>query len=959
MKKFHAGSSRLVGAAAAGAIVMFFSAGAIAQVQPPNNPPAGAYQPIPNFSGPGAGLLFRRAINDRFSGAATIAPAVVRLPLASLPPVVDGMVFFCTDCKRVNPCATGGAGAWAMGARAAWRCAEGPLEADLNVAGRKLTNVAAAGASGEALSYGQSGAVLAGLGASGQKLTGVGAGAAAGDALAFAQAGAKFGDVTDTGATNGSNTISQFSVNGVLNVKAYGAISGSTTNTTGSIAIATPTLTVASATSFAVGQGIYVGGAGAATSLTTPTAPTPTATCDAACTTTYNYKIAALDGSGGSTAASAASSNVSNNATLNYDARYNTLKWTPATGAASYAVYRGTTLIAVWPNTVNGGGGNTQIVFRDYGQVALTGGPDLPTTAAGAARKQSLITRITAVSGTTLTLADNATTTVTSESVYHDDGYVIKQAVTAALAVSNLKPPAVFIPTGTYVLSSSVTSGSAGGGTGNLLIAGAGAYNTELKGLAPLAGLSAVKFFNAWHPQMRDMTINGAVPLLAGVESHINNPALPCCNVGSGAFRDLMLGYNGSGNNLTFGIAFTAANGWDQNNSEQVLRDIWTVGTIEAGIGFLHLNTLQNTINGGIISGGRAGLYFQGGNATVTGTVLGANSSAGNYLLDVGAGTYTHNIELIGVHAEAGASFLNVDAAAAGGNFMAVEIIGSQFSIGGAQPTCVNFKSTTFSLRMVDTQLCEGALGTWNLDCIACTLINVRHGMSALNMNNAATRMVVIGNDDASGAITVTNGVGASIQGVMNRGMTSTGNEFKTLRDTTILNNIDSLTVTSGLTFKRNASAPGTGLEISPGGPCGHILQMEKGGGTDGIAKFSGACPSGVDWQFDTIVNANAGQQVGGGATLLKRSSSTFALNLAAPGAVPGCVDSAAQTLTGVALGNVCSASMSVNLQGAQQHGCFVNAADQVTFRVCQLSGAAADPDGGSGATYRAVVEKY
>jgi len=135
MKKFYAGSSRLV-AAAAGAIAMFLSVGAIAQVQPPNNPPAGAYQPIPNFSGPGAGLLFRRAINDRFSGAATIAPAVVRLPLASLPPVVDGMVFFCTDCKRVSPCATGGAGAWAMGARGGWRCAEGPLEADLDAAGR-------------------------------------------------------------------------------------------------------------------------------------------------------------------------------------------------------------------------------------------------------------------------------------------------------------------------------------------------------------------------------------------------------------------------------------------------------------------------------------------------------------------------------------------------------------------------------------------------------------------------------------------------------------------------------------------------------------------------------------------------------------------------------------------------------------------------------------------------------
>src|SRR5690349_9354990 len=32
------------------------------------------YQPIPNFTGIGAGFNFRQAINQRFSGAATISP---------------------------------------------------------------------------------------------------------------------------------------------------------------------------------------------------------------------------------------------------------------------------------------------------------------------------------------------------------------------------------------------------------------------------------------------------------------------------------------------------------------------------------------------------------------------------------------------------------------------------------------------------------------------------------------------------------------------------------------------------------------------------------------------------------------------------------------------------------------------------------------------------------------------
>ena len=83
--------------------------------------------------------------------------------------------------------------------------------------------------------------------------------------------------------------------------------------------------------------------------------------------------------------------------------------------------------------------------------------------------------------------------------------------------------------------------------------------------------------------------------------------------------------------------------------------------------------------------------------------------------------------------------------------------------------------------------------------------------------------------------------------------------------------------------------------------------------------------------------------------------SKTFLLNLTAP-AVPGCVNSAAQSLTGVGLGDVCRASLSVTVQTGQVLGCFVNAANLVTFRVCQFNGTGLDPDGASGATYRAVV---
>jgi hypothetical protein len=59
--------------------------------------------------------------------------------------------------------------------------------------------------------------------------------------------------------------------------------------------------------------------------------------------------------------------------------------------------------------------------------------------------------------------------------------------------------------------------------------------------------------------------------------------------------------------------------------------------------------------------------------------------------------------------------------------------------------------------------------------------------------------------------------------------------------------------------------------------------------------------------------------------------------------------------MSGASLGDICTPSLSVDLQPRQVLECFVSAANQVTFQVCQFNGAALDPDGG-GATYRAVL---
>ena len=108
----------------------------LSSVRAQNLPPPGAYQPIPNFTGVGAGLQFRESINDRFSGVQPIFPLLVGPSFANLPAEQDGLLVYCQDCKRATPCVNGGGGAWAVGTRGQWSCSAGALEASLNANGK-------------------------------------------------------------------------------------------------------------------------------------------------------------------------------------------------------------------------------------------------------------------------------------------------------------------------------------------------------------------------------------------------------------------------------------------------------------------------------------------------------------------------------------------------------------------------------------------------------------------------------------------------------------------------------------------------------------------------------------------------------------------------------------------------------------------------------------------------------
>jgi hypothetical protein len=87
-----------------------------------NLPPPGAYQAIPDFIGNRAGLSFRGAINDRFSGVQPISPRITNQNFANLPAEQDGLLIFCKDCQQTIPCAHNGSGAWAFGQNGVWSC---------------------------------------------------------------------------------------------------------------------------------------------------------------------------------------------------------------------------------------------------------------------------------------------------------------------------------------------------------------------------------------------------------------------------------------------------------------------------------------------------------------------------------------------------------------------------------------------------------------------------------------------------------------------------------------------------------------------------------------------------------------------------------------------------------------------------------------------------------------------
>jgi len=375
--------------------------------QVPNLPPPGAYQPIPNFTGVGAGLLFRKAINDRFSGAQPIAPSMISIAFADLGDEQDAMELYCNDCQATTPCTGGGAGAWAFGERGVWNCVAGSYD---QTTGGDLSGLF----SNATVNTVQGGKTPVTAGYTGAlSLTG--------------------------NSGNGSDQISGASVNGAINPRAYGAV-GLKTASACSTSVNSNLVTITPKADFQNGQTVMCAHAGLPSTATAPSALTVLATDPSGTgATTWTYNTCTFDAVTGQMSG-CTSAFITNTPALNSNlsGNNNLLHWTGGANGTATAIYNQTGLIGLIPIGVTS--------FRDVGQAVETFN-ELPTTPPSSALNQRLSTTISTGGGTTsLVLASAATPAVSGQFFSHDDTVAIQAAFAAAQAQG--KP--LHFPPGSY-----------------------------------------------------------------------------------------------------------------------------------------------------------------------------------------------------------------------------------------------------------------------------------------------------------------------------------------------------------------------------------------------------------------------------------------------------------------------------------------------------------------------------
>jgi hypothetical protein len=237
-------------------------------------------------------------------------------------------------------------------------------------------------------------------------------------------------------------------------------------HTLGTITAGNNALTIAFDNNFKNGCGIFVAGAGPLSTLSTPSqgsTPNPNVIGTAG-STTVHYKIAAIDPKYGTSSASAAitvTTAPSTRTALNYVGVY----WQGVAGAAGYLVY----------SDQNGGGSYVPLGYSfdcfGFSAGSVCGIIDKgvetnswvgsnafwPITPPASDMNQALITTISSGAGTTnLTLAANASNSITSTFTFPDNSMFIAQAISDAAADGSPRTTnkgTVYIPEGMWYMS--------------------------------------------------------------------------------------------------------------------------------------------------------------------------------------------------------------------------------------------------------------------------------------------------------------------------------------------------------------------------------------------------------------------------------------------------------------------------------------------------------------------------
>lgn len=487
-------------------------------------------------------------------------------------------------------------------------------------------------------------------------------------------------------------------------------------------------------------QGIAIPKAGELRAIALPGRPIVEAVCPfGPCGASYEYSLVELDDACGSSATSAPSRPVKNLAVL--DARhFNDISIPVDAQSEAFLLFRGTQPIGIVPASSKSNYDHV-VQFRDEGGILAIGSPCLPPKPPLRPTPDALYTSIVSIDAGVIRLREAAHNPVQLQTSYHDDSAPI------LAATSTLDPKVggtLQLPDKSFTISRPIIIGHANAALVAPGINGVRRHR-ELAASPMMQGMPVIKITNAFEPYVGHLSISGSAGAepLAAIEHHIDHPggdalAVPGFYVGNALDEDV----DDSLNSPLYGIIYTDAPGSDENNSENTIRD-FNGGGIVAGVWYGHLNTLQNRIFGGNITGQREGaIKFTGGSATVWGSVL--SSGDNGFLIYMAKGYITHDCGFHGLQSESNAGLIYVDKDASTNNYL-IAFVGGDFAISpmNINHSSVDFENKTMSLSFEQVRLAEGATSHWVTNARKTTLIGNRLSMTSIS---GESQVIAIGN---------------------------------------------------------------------------------------------------------------------------------------------------------------------------------------------------------------------